>query len=77
MEIEWIQKLRDLLGKLQSQHVYRRYQLGDRVRYFDPEKGWDEGRVVGTREWGDYTVENPDRERRILSEKELRPLNDQ
>jgi hypothetical protein len=73
------EKLRDLAGWLSlrmQKRVYHRYQLDDRVMYFDVERGVeDEGRIVSTTGWGQYTIENPDGDRMIFDEKDLKPYS--
>ena len=75
-----IEKLRDFVGWLSSlqvgKRVYHRYQLDDRVTYFDVERGVeDEARVVSSTGWGQYTVESPSGDRLILDEKDLKPYS--
>ena len=72
-----LERLRDLSGYLSlwiGKRIYHRYQLGDKVMYFNVERNYfDEARVVSATGWGQYTVENPDGDRMIFDEKDLRP----
>ncbi len=73
------EKLRDLAGWLSlrmQKRVYHRFQINEKVMYFDIERGVeDEARVVSSTGWGQYTISNPDGQMMIFDEKDLRPYS--
>jgi hypothetical protein len=80
MSQDLIQKLRDLIGLLQTsteKGMRRRFKHGDDVRFFNSSTGdWDTGRVTDIRNKDTYTVENPDFESFLLDVRDLRSKNE-
>ncbi len=76
-QIPWLDSLRNLAGIITAainKREYQRFNIGDRVKYFDANRGWwDSGEVIYTRTAGVYVVRNPDGEQQIVDWSSLRP----
>ena len=78
MDTNWIQKLRDLAGYLSARLTkkdYHRFQMGQRVGWFNPDTGlWDEGEITAVRVAGIYVVRDPEYKDHLVEWQNLRPI---
>lgn len=82
-----LEKLRDLVGLLKvgyimgtgkpiTQRMYNRYNIGDKVRYWNQDKSaWDVAEVTSVRNKDTYQLVNPDYDTLLVNWDELRPLD--
>lgn len=75
-KISWVESLRNLVGVISfriSKVDYRRFQIGDRVRFPDQIRGvLDEGIIIDTRTASSYVVRDPDGHEHLVDWNELR-----